>query len=62
MAIGHSLGLKVIAEGIETAGQLALLRSKGCSVGQGFYFSPPLGAQEVYPLLRSSSIVVPQGR
>ena len=37
--MAKSLDLETIAEGVETAGQLALLRSKGCRVGQGFYFS-----------------------
>jgi diguanylate cyclase (GGDEF)-like protein/PAS domain S-box-containing protein len=53
--MAKSLELDTIAEGVETAGQLALLRSKGCREGQGYYFSPPLPAQEVYPLLRTNS-------
>ena len=40
--MAKSLDLDTIAEGVETAGQLALLRSKGCHVGQGYFFSPPL--------------------
>ncbi len=56
--MAHSLDLETIAEGVETAGQLALLRSKGCQVGQGFYFSTPLVAQELYPLLRANHIAV----
>ncbi len=56
--MARSLDLGTIAEGVETAGQLALLRSKGCRVGQGFYFSPPLGAQELYPLLRANSVAL----
>src|SRR6185436_4190385 len=39
ISMAKSLDLDIIAEGIETAGQLTLLRAKGCSVGQGFYFS-----------------------
>jgi diguanylate cyclase (GGDEF)-like protein/PAS domain S-box-containing protein len=62
ISMAKSLDLDTIAEGVETAGQLALLRSKGCSVGQGFYFAPPMGARELYPLLRSKHIVVAQGR
>ena len=62
ISMAKSLDLDTIAEGVETAGQLALLRSKGCSVGQGFYFSPPLGAQELYPLLRSKTIAAAAGR
>ncbi len=44
--MGHSLKLKVIAEGVETEQQMAYLRSKGCDELQGFLFSPPLQAKE----------------
>ena len=54
--MAKSLDLEVIAEGIETAGQLTLLRAKGCAVGQGFYFSVPLTAKELEPLLERQSI------
>jgi EAL domain-containing protein (putative c-di-GMP-specific phosphodiesterase class I) len=59
--MAKSLELEVIAEGVETAGQLALLRSKECRMGQGFYFSPPVGPQEIYPLLRTNRIAVVSG-
>jgi EAL domain-containing protein (putative c-di-GMP-specific phosphodiesterase class I) len=59
--MARSLDLDTIAEGVETAGQLALLRSKGCRVGQGFFFAAPLPAQEVYGLLRGSRIALPAG-
>ena len=36
------LGLRTVAEGIETPGQLARLRAMGCRYGQGFLFSPPV--------------------
>jgi diguanylate cyclase (GGDEF)-like protein/PAS domain S-box-containing protein len=49
--MAKSLDLDVIAEGIETAGQLSLLRAKGCSVGQGYYFSVPLSAKELELML-----------
>jgi diguanylate cyclase (GGDEF)-like protein/PAS domain S-box-containing protein len=42
LGLGESLGMKVIAEGIETAGQLAALRQLGCTAGQGYAFAPPL--------------------
>ena len=56
--MAKSLDLETIAEGVETAGQLALLKSKGCQVGQGFYFSLPMFAQELYPLLRANHVAV----
>jgi len=54
--MAKSLDLDVIAEGIETNGQLALLRTKGCSMGQGYYFSVPRSAEEIEPLLRVRSV------
>jgi EAL domain-containing protein (putative c-di-GMP-specific phosphodiesterase class I) len=41
-ALAESLGIEVIAEGVETEEQCALLRGLGCSIGQGFYYSRPL--------------------
>jgi EAL domain-containing protein (putative c-di-GMP-specific phosphodiesterase class I) len=40
--IGHELGMKVVAEGVETADQLAFLKKIGCDVGQGYFFSKAL--------------------
>ena len=42
----HILGLEVLAEGIETAEQEALLRAMGCDSGQGYYFARPLPSEE----------------
>lgn len=42
IALGHALGLQVIAEGVETPEQVAELRELGSELGQGFYFSRPL--------------------
>lgn len=46
IAMGQALGLKVIAEGVETTEQLAVLRALGCDVGQGYLFSHPLPAAQ----------------
>jgi diguanylate cyclase (GGDEF)-like protein len=46
IGMGHSLQLDVIAEGVETAEQLRLLRELGCDQIQGFYFSQPVPADE----------------
>jgi len=40
--IGHELGLKVVAEGVETASHLDVLRAHGCDLAQGYFFSKPL--------------------
>jgi diguanylate cyclase (GGDEF)-like protein/PAS domain S-box-containing protein len=45
LTLGSSLGLEVIAEGIENEEQLARLLALGCRYGQGFLFSPPLDAE-----------------
>jgi diguanylate cyclase (GGDEF)-like protein len=53
VALAHSLGLAVIAEGIERADQLKRLRSLGCEYGQGHLFSPALSAEEIDGWLQS---------
>ncbi len=50
-SLAHSLGLDVVAEGIETPRQLAAVRALGCALGQGFLFSPPLDPVEAEALL-----------
>ena len=44
--LGHSLGLKVVAEGVEDSRGFALLRELGCDSAQGYYLSPPLAPVE----------------
>jgi EAL domain-containing protein (putative c-di-GMP-specific phosphodiesterase class I) len=44
--LAHALGLRTVAEGIETTGQLDQLRALGCELGQGYYFSRPLPAHK----------------
>jgi diguanylate cyclase (GGDEF)-like protein len=50
--MAHSLKLEVIAEGVETAAQLAYLRRHGCDHMQGFYFSPPVPSPDVEHMVR----------
>ncbi|NCJ06037.1 EAL domain-containing protein [Synechococcales cyanobacterium C] len=45
--LGTTLGLTVVAEGVETAGQATFLQSIGCLGAQGYYFSPPVPEPEV---------------
>jgi diguanylate cyclase (GGDEF)-like protein/PAS domain S-box-containing protein len=52
VAMAHNLNLRVIAEGVETEGQLSSLRAYGCDEMQGFYFSRPLPAYEIEQMLR----------
>ena len=52
VTLGHSLKLRVIAEGVETAQQLALLREMKCDEIQGYYFSKPMLPAEMGELLR----------
>ncbi len=52
ISLAHSLRLKVVAEGVETARQLKFLHSLGCDQYQGFHFSPPLPAAQFAALLR----------
>ena len=47
IALGHSLGLEIIAEGVEEAGQARYLRSLSCDVMQGYLISKPLPAEEM---------------
>jgi EAL domain-containing protein (putative c-di-GMP-specific phosphodiesterase class I) len=54
IALAHQMGRQVIAEGVETAEHLAILRSLGCEYGQGYYFAKPLAPDEVGTLLASA--------
>ena len=51
--LAHQLGLEVIAEGVETAGQLAQVRSLGCEYAQGYLFSKPVDKECAAELLRT---------
>ena len=59
IAMAHNLGLKTIAEGVETAAELAWLRAHRCDEIQGYHFSRPLPADEYALLLREQRTLAP---
>ncbi|MAB96521.1 MAG: GGDEF-domain containing protein [Pseudomonadaceae bacterium] len=52
--LGKSLGMQVIAEGVETVEQERYIIAEGCNEGQGYFYSRPLPARELTPLLRQA--------
>ncbi|MGD7036196.1 EAL domain-containing protein [Methylotuvimicrobium buryatense] len=60
VGMAHSLGLKVIAEGVETEGQLGFLRGINCEEIQGYLFSRPLPADDFTLLLREGRSIPPK--
>jgi diguanylate cyclase (GGDEF)-like protein/PAS domain S-box-containing protein len=53
ITLGHALGLKVVAEGVETRAHLEFLQQHGCDELQGYYFSRPVPAIEMEAMLHS---------
>ena len=52
IALGHNMNIRVVAEGVETAEQLAFLRDNGCDVVQGFLYSEPVSAGDCLALMK----------
>jgi len=55
IALGHALKMSVVAEGVETPEQLAFLAAAECDEAQGFYFSKPVGFEDIRALLKNSA-------
>ena len=59
VGLGKELGLRVVAEGVETAEQRRLVTAMGCSAAQGFHFFPPLPAEKIGQALRTLLTAAP---
>ncbi len=55
IAMGEDLGFTIVAEGVETAEQLSWLKSAGCSMAQGYYFSQPVPWSEAETMIRGGA-------
>jgi len=56
-SLAHSLKLGLVAEGIETAEQRDILREQGCTIGQGYFFSLPLAAEDFAWMMEHESVL-----
>jgi len=61
ISLAHSLGMSVVAEGVETEAQLSHLRDFGCDQYQGYLFSRPQPAVDIGALLRRGALPVEEG-
>jgi EAL domain-containing protein (putative c-di-GMP-specific phosphodiesterase class I) len=59
IAMAHKLGLRVVAEGVETNLQRALLADAGCDYAQGYVIAHPMGAAELEAMARAGAIRPP---
>jgi diguanylate cyclase (GGDEF)-like protein len=59
IAMGRQLGLKIVAEGVETKEQMQFLTAHGCTLAQGFYIARPMEAAEMAVMLRIGTNEVP---
>ena len=57
--MSHALGIKVVAEGIETKEQWESLKQLGCDYGQGYLFSKPIDVKAMTTLLKSKKNICP---
>jgi EAL domain-containing protein (putative c-di-GMP-specific phosphodiesterase class I) len=59
LMLARNLGMDVVAEGVETNGQLRLLRESFCEYGQGYFFCKPVPAEEAWDLLSKLPTAAP---
>lgn len=59
IGLGHNLGMRVVAEGIETKGVMQMLQEEGCDIGQGYYLGKPMWHNEFLDWLGDSAVAVP---
>jgi diguanylate cyclase (GGDEF)-like protein/PAS domain S-box-containing protein len=62
IALASNLGMRALAEGIETEGEWAFLADRGCELGQGYHFSRPVPAQEILAYHRRASLRLIDGQ
>ena len=60
--MSHDLGMQVVAEGVETEEQLALLRELDCDEIQGYLISPPVPADQFRTLLENQPVIAPSAQ
>ncbi len=58
IAMAHSLGLSVVAEGVEKKQQLFMLKSLACDEYQGYLISKPVPAEDIYPLVSANDLFI----
>jgi EAL domain-containing protein (putative c-di-GMP-specific phosphodiesterase class I) len=61
VALGETLRMHTVAEGIETEAQRGALLQLGCELGQGYLFAPPLDAEDYWQLLLARGVRSPLG-
>ena len=53
IALGHNMNMQIIAEGVENEGQARFLQERNCEFGQGYFYSKPLSAEKMEPLIKA---------